>query len=102
MPEDGATSVIDAVEALISRLPDLDPAAPGDGAVRRLALKKVIRDAGRDLHRLRRLPRARTAPLARLRQACREALAALHAIDRGRLRLERARRRMTRAGGPSV
>ena len=85
-----------AVGALLGRLPDLDPSVPGDPAARRLALKEVIRDAGRDLRRLRSLPRVETAPLMAIRQACREALAALHAIERGQMRLARACRAIAR------
>jgi hypothetical protein len=87
----------EVLAALLARLPDLTLATGIAGPPPRemiCGLRDLIRDAGREMKRLRNLPRQRTAPIARFRQACRDLLAGLRGMDRAHRRMETARRRI--------
>jgi hypothetical protein len=86
------------LEVLCARLPPLpeDPACyDADGTSREL--KRLIRDTGRELKRLRNRPRSQTAPLARFREACRDALAGARTLERARRKIRSARRKLGQA-----
>jgi hypothetical protein len=93
-----AGAVAEALASLRARLPSLPeiaPAAPDAVEKETLGqLRLLVRDSGRELKRLRRLPRSETAPIARFREACRSALAAVRALDRARRKMAAARKKL--------
>ena len=96
-----AESILAGFQARLPALPELSSLAAADEAEIRRQLRMLVRDAGRELKRLRNLPRSQTAPLARFREACRTALVALRGLSRASERLARARRRLEQLGSGS-
>ena|SRR5213593_3115081 len=87
-------SVLEELRGRLPSLPELPRFTPSELDESRRRLLDLVRDSGRELKRLRREPRARTAPLASFRQACRSALRAMRGLAKESDRLEAARRRL--------
>ena len=83
---------------LLARVPELGSAPATNEMLQEV--RALIRDAGRELKRLRRVPRLETAPIARLRTACRDLLAALRTSQRANRALDSARGRILRLREP--